>query len=121
MEQLGGVGRRRGRVPEPEPEIQEATGFGLTVEGLSTGARQRLGLSADQEGVVVTDVEYGSAASDRGIRPNMVIIGINDRPIEDIADWRATLDGLRPGESVKIDVLDGEQTTYFFLRVPAEN
>ena len=36
-------------------------------------------------------------------------------------DWRDTLDDLSSGESVKVDVLDGDQTTYFFLRVPKED
>ena len=70
--------------------------------------------------VVVTDVEFGSPASDKGFVPNMVITAINDRSIESASDWRRALDRIEPGSSVTIDVVIRDQTTFCFLRLPSE-
>ena len=117
MEQIVGVDRQRGRTPEPESS-RRPTGFGLTVEGLSSSARQRLGLSSDQSRA------WSSPTSSTARRPptggsgrHMLIIGINDRPIEGVDDWRAALDRLRSGSNRSSSTCSsGEQTTYFFLR-----
>jgi len=120
MAALNGEDPRRPREVEPEPDVYEAEGLGLTVETLNARLREPLRLEEDQTGVVVTDVEFGSPASDKGFVPNMVITAINDRSVESVSDWRRLLEQLEPGSSVKIDVLIGDQTTFFFLRLPGE-
>ena len=105
MAALNGEDPRRPREVEPEPDVYEAEGLGLTVETLNARLREPLRLGEEQTGVVVTDVEFGSPASDKGFVPNMVITAINDQSVESVSDWRRLLEQLEPGSSVKIDVL----------------
>ncbi len=120
MAEIGGADRRRQRGAEPEAETREAEGLGLTVESLTERLREQLGLRADQTGVLVTDVEFGSPAADKGLQPNLIITAINDQPVHDVPDWTRLLGRLSPGSSVKLDVFDGRQTSYVFLRAPEE-
>ncbi len=105
---------------QPEPEVEEAKGLGLTVETVTPRVRERLRLGRDQVGVVVSKVEFASPASDKGLQPDMVVTAINDTPIESVADWRELLERLSPGSSVKLDVLADDQVAYIFLRLPVE-
>jgi serine protease Do len=117
MSVLSGNQRRPQREVQPETESYEAEGLGLTVETLTPRIRQRLNVDGEQQGVVVTDVEFGSPASNRGIQPDMVVIAINDLPIESVSEWRRSLRALDSGSSVKLDILVNQQTTFFFLRL----
>jgi serine protease Do len=108
------------RRPEPERESYAAEGLGVTVEALTPELRGELNLTSEQRGVVVTDVEFGSEAAARGIQPGMVIIAVNDEPVESVSDWRQALDDLDGGSSAKVDVLANQQTTFFFLRIPRD-
>jgi serine protease Do/serine protease DegQ len=46
-------------------------------------------------GVDVTEVEPGSAAAQRGLRPGDTIIAVNRRPVEDLGELRAVAQGNR--------------------------
>jgi serine protease Do len=119
MASLGGGERRERPEAPPEREVHEAHGLGLTVETLDDALRSRLGLESDQTGVIVTDVKFGSPAASKGLEPNMVITALNERSIRDVSDWRDALERMKPGSSVKLDVLAGSQVVYFFLKMPA--
>jgi len=104
----------------PIPEPQESEGLGLTVETLSGGKRSDFGLDDDQRGALVTEVDFQSEADTKGLRPNMIIVAVNDTPVGGVDEWESAVGGLRGGEAVKLDVVfpgrDGRH--YFFLRAP---
>ena len=105
---------------EPEEEVaNEGTGLGLTVENLDP-YRERFQLDEEVKGVIVTDVEFDSQAMDKGLQPSMIIISIDDQEIDDVRGWNQALRSLRPGRTVKIEVLAGGQGRLVFLRVPEE-
>ena len=85
---------------------------------------ESLGFEADQPGVLITDVAFGSDAEDKGLRGDLLIVAINDTPTPNVSAWEAALDELGPGSPVKLDVLGastaGPQALYFFLRTPEE-
>ena len=104
-----------------DPAVREASIADLVAkpeEALTADLRQEMNLEGEQEGVVVTDVEFGSEAAARGIQPGMLVIAVNDRPVGSVADWRKALDRLEPGSTAKVDVLANQQTTFYFLRIP---
>jgi len=116
------AGGRRGRTPgrTEEPVPVKSTGLGITVENFSNSDRDNLYLEEDVEGVLITGVDYETEASDKGIRPGMVVVSVNDVPVRDVGDWDASLEGLRPGSPVKLDLMFGPRGRWIFLRVPEE-
>jgi serine protease Do len=121
MSAMSGADLRRGPGHDPEPEVFESEGLGVTVETLNARRRERLELDEEQQGVVVTDVAFGSPAAEKGMRPGIVITAVNDMAVESVSDWRNAVSLLDPGSSAKLDVLVGRQTSYYFLRTPEQN
>jgi serine protease Do len=113
--QLGGP--ERGQPDRLEP--QASSGLGITVENLTGGVRERMGLEESQRGVLVTEVDFDSSAWLKGLRPNITLItGISDTPIGDVSDWVEAIEGLEPGESIKLSILAPGGPRSVFLRVP---
>lgn len=112
--------------PAPAEEVippggsEEAEGLGLTVETLSSAKRAELGLDEDTRGALVTEVDVQSEADSKGLRPTMLIVAVNDRPVRGAEDWEKAVDALRGGDPVKLDiVLPGRPgRNFFFLRAP---
>jgi serine protease Do len=95
---------------------EESTALGLTVENLSPQTAQELDYSSDQTGVLVTAVEPGSLAADAGIQPNDLIVSVLDKPVENVAQFRAALGRHDLKEGVRLTVQSGTMKRYVFLR-----
>jgi len=68
---------------------------GLSVEDLTPDIARQLHLPRNMRGVVVTDVDSGSAAAEAGLRQGDVIQEINRRPVNSVSDFNrivSTLD-----------------------------
>ena len=119
--QINNPGARDPRSRERESAPSEASGLGITVESLDNYRDQleQLGLEGNVAGVIITDVEYDSQASDKGLQPRMIVTSINDAEIGSLEDWNEAIDGLRPGSTVKLEVLFGNAGRLIFLRVPS--
>ena len=72
--------------------------FGLTLQPLTTDMAPRLGLAANDQGLVVTKVDPSGTAADAGIRQGDLIQEVNRRPVRTLADFSAAiqLSGPRP-------------------------
>jgi serine protease Do len=97
---------RRFRRDEPQTgdEASQKVKFGLEIQNLTAGMRDRLGFK-QAGGVVVTSVASGSFADDIGLAPHDVIMAINRHPVnsaEDVVKIQATL---KPGQPVAFRVL----------------
>lgn len=111
---------------EPEEEEEEvATGLGITVETFdrdSLGRELRREADTDLRGVLVTGVEFGSQAADKGVEPGQVVTAVNDRPVKSLQDWRSAMERVEPGSVVKLDVsnLAGSASRFVFLTAPED-
>jgi serine protease Do len=100
--------------------------FGLRVDNLTKDRAQRFGMEGVR-GVIVTDVEPASFASDDlGFTRGDVISEINHNPITSLEDYRAAVSKLKAGENVVFKVLrrqDSDRILTVFLSgvVPAES
>ncbi len=109
-----------------QPGEAAPTEFGLHVDNLTKERAQRFGMEG-KKGVIVTDVDPASFASDDlNFGRGDVITEINHDPIATIEDYRAALGKLKPGENVVFKVLrhlDADRNLTVFLSgvVPAEN
>jgi serine protease Do len=113
-----------GRMGDQPGEVAPSE-FGLRVDNLSKDRAQRFGMEGIK-GVIVTDVDPASFASDDlGFTRGDVIAEINHSPITSVEDYRAAVTKLKPGENVVFKVLrrqDSDRILTVFLSgvVPAE-
>jgi serine protease Do len=99
--------------------------FGLHVEELTPERGHRVGIEG-QKGVIVSEVEPASFAEDLLFGRGDVITEINRQPINSVADYRAAVSKLKPGDDVVFKVLrrqDGDRmlTVYLSGKVPSDN
>jgi membrane-associated protease RseP (regulator of RpoE activity) len=71
--------------------------------------------------VMITDVVTGSPAELAGIKPNMILIGINDRQINSGNDFLSYVDGLEPGTNITLHLIDSKVRKSISLVTQAGN
>lgn len=96
---------------------QRDTWHGLSVIANSPQEAGQRGLAVT-EGVVVTKVVPNSSADGIGIRPDDVLLEVNQTPIPDQAAWDALTHQLDEGQDTVVRIVRGRQSAYVVL--PAE-
>jgi serine protease Do len=99
--------------------------FGLHVESLTPERASRVGIEG-QKGVLVTEVEPASFADDLGFGRGDVIAEVNRQPVSSVAEYKAVISKLKPGQNVVFKVLrrqDSNRVLTVFLPgvVPVDN
>ncbi|HET6429749.1 MAG TPA: Do family serine endopeptidase [Phycisphaerae bacterium] len=79
--------------------------FGLTVATLTEELARRYGFEGDVKGVVVTDVEAGSDAADKGLRLGMVIDRVNSKTVTTAAEFAEAVGQAKDAKSLRVRVL----------------
>ena len=85
-----------------------------------------MGIGPDAPGVMIVEVDPESDAAEEGLSPHQVVTAIDDKSVKSVADWNRIVKGLKPGETVKLDVsiFGGGRTPrneIVFLTVPKPN
>jgi Do/DeqQ family serine protease len=93
-----------------------ASARGITAEPLTPEIAQQIHANPNVHGVVVDDVDQGSATADSGIGQGDVITGVNGKPVNSVSDFKRLM-GEAQGKAVRVTVNRGGQT--LFLVVPA--
>ena len=115
-----------GRLSDQSSEDAAPIEFGLHVDALTKERAQRVGLEG-MKGVVVTDVDPASFASDDlGFTRGDVIAEINHESINTLDDYKTAVKKLKAGDNVVFKVLrrqDSDRVLTVFLSgvVPAES
>ncbi|MGW8282864.1 MAG: PDZ domain-containing protein, partial [Gemmatimonadota bacterium] len=95
---------------EPEVAAAEPDPLGLTIENISRDVRRALDLPENLEGVVVSGMErYGQFAQrwrQVGRSENPVIVSVNRKDTKNVADYRAVIGDVKPGDVVSLLVFD---------------
>jgi serine protease Do len=99
--------------------------FGLRVENLTPDRASRVGMEG-QKGVLVVDVDPASFGDDLGFARGDVIAEVNRQAVGSIAEYKAVVSKLKPGQNVVFKVLrrqDSDRVLTVFLPgvVPADN
>src|SRR5690606_28537820 len=68
---------------DEQPQESDAPKLGVALAQLTPEARERYELPADAKGVVVIEVEPGSPAAEKGLRPGDVIVEADRRQVDD--------------------------------------
>ncbi len=98
-------------------EGEESTPLGLVVKNLDQTMAQRLRLK-ETRGVVVTQVESGSAAADAGFRPGDLIQEINGQPVGNMKDYQKIIGQLKKGTVARFYVKRQDRKQYLTLEIP---
>ncbi len=109
----------------PSPTRLPASKLGITVESLTPEASATMNLP-EKGGLRVTDVASDGAAYGKLVAGRDIILEVTypgeRRPVKSVADLRAVVDGLQPGDYVGLRVLsrfaNGTQTSSVTLQVP---
>jgi serine protease Do len=100
-EQPENYGRTLGRADESDESPQEAEGirvekFGFSVTELTPELAKRYGYSEEAKGVLITNVERGSAAAEAGVEKGWLIVRIDKKPVTSAAQTRDSLQKAGP-------------------------
>jgi len=85
--------------------------LGITVQNLTPEIAQGLGLKKET-GVVVTQVEPGSPASDAGIQTRDVIREVDRKPVKDVEDFVQKVEKAKDQDSVLLFVQRGQNNLF---------
>ena len=90
--ELGEVGDDLAELEEERQKSDEHKAFaGLHVQNLTPALIERHGYSADETGVIVTRVDTGSEAEEKGIKPGYLIQEMEYKPIKDFDAYLAAV------------------------------
>ena len=79
--------------------------LGIAVQALTPELAQAFDISNSHNGVLITQIDSGSAAQKAGLNVGDVIIEVDGRAVDDVADLRNILGLIRVNEQVRLKVL----------------
>jgi serine protease Do len=95
---------------------ESANELGVSVETLSPQLASQLGAEEGTEGVVVTEVESGSAAARIGIEPGDIVISIGDEPTGNVDEFRDAVKRQDLSTGIRMQVMRDGAKRFVFLR-----
>ena len=98
-------------------DVQVQETLGLTVQEVTPELQQHLGLETSQ-GVVISGVDGGSPAAEGGLRRGDLILELNQREINGLDEYHASLQDIGGLESVLFLVRRGQGTLYVVVPLP---
>jgi serine protease Do len=108
---LGEVSEGNGRVGAPEgvPGKGEKGALkGVSVQALTPEIREQMQLPDDvKAGVVITDLDEDSPAAAAGLQPGLVILQVNHRPVNTVAEFNSAVRAGASKESTLLLVRQG--------------
>ncbi len=89
---------------------------GLSVDELTADVARQLGLPPGTKGVVVSDVQPGSAVAEAGLRRGDVIQQVNHKPVTSVNEFQSTLG--QGGQTLLLLINRGGSTLYVAIERP---
>ncbi len=98
-----------------EPKPDSTAVLGLTLLPLTDEMRQRFSFDAKMKGVIVMDIDPGSAAASKNIKAGDVITEAQQEPVDSPDDIQAAVEKVKKsgGKSVLLLVEDAKGDTRF--------
>ena len=90
--------------------------IGITVIGLDSEEAKALSLK-EEDGVLITKVEEGSASWRAGIQPGQVITSVNRQPVSNIEEFSKAIDDSMDNEQVLFLISDGSGSRFVVIKL----
>jgi len=100
-----GTSRRSG---EPESGEAQQAKFGISIREFTQTEKDQSNFK-DTHGVVITNVDQGSCASEIGLQPRDVIVSINRQPVSSVNDVKRIQASIKPGDAVAFRVMRADR------------
>jgi len=107
--------------PGVPPEETDTGELGLKLAELSPELREEFGIPEETDGVLVLDVEEGSAAAEENIAPGDVITKVGQKEVSDPDDVIAAIEEARRSDKKSILVLRERAGNPAFVALPTES
>jgi serine protease Do len=114
-QQATGGGRRNQEPDTQQPEEQGATGFGVTLENLTSQLSRRLRVPSGQSGAVVTDVDPDGPSAG-ALRQGDVILSVNGRSVSSASEAQRELQKVQSGHLAQLRVWRSDNETFVPVR-----
>jgi len=105
-------GDRMAALPDEEAEDEDTPKLGVALARLTDERRESLDLPADAQGVVVTEVQPGSPAAEKGLRRGDLIVEAGRRPVTSPKEV---------GEAVREAAEQGKDTILLLVQRDGQN
>ena len=111
-----------GAMPDEFPEAEKtiSTDLGLTVQSLTPELAEQFDWPRDEKGVLITNVESGTAGAEAGLRRGDLIKEINRQAVEDTKQYKRLVGKAKAGESLLLFVKRGTRTFYVTVTLESE-
>lgn len=94
---------------------ESAKKSGITVQELTADIAKQLGYE-NVKGVIISDVESGSAASEAGLRRGDLIQEINRQPVTSLAEYNKVMAAINEKDGFLLLIRRGENTSYVVVK-----
>lgn len=111
--------RRPSQDKASDEEKETSLNLGFTVKNLTDEYAERLGFE-ELSGVLVTGVEAGSKAAEKGIAVGMLIMEVNREPVKNTKEFDEAIKKAGKDGSVLLLVNDGRYTRFIVLKLDDE-
>jgi serine protease Do len=98
--------------PPTEPEADDVTGWGISVQNLTPDLARRFGWGEGERGALVTRITPGSPAADKRLQPGDLIKEVNHQQIQSASDFNAAVKKVTPEQNLLLLVKRGDRTFY---------
>ena len=85
-------------------KIDRSFNVGFRVQGIDDQIAKYIGLKS-KDGAIVTQVQKGSISDDAGLKPEDVIIAVNDEKIRNDQDLVYAINDMRVGDTLKLKII----------------
>ena len=113
---IGEVAEKKIAQGKTAPGAEESNTWGFAVQEVGRAMAEKVGLP-DDTGVMITEVEPGSAAQQKGLQAGDVIIEIEHSPIKGLAEFRKQIEPYKKKKSLLLTVRQkaNEYHTFFVV------
>jgi serine protease Do len=116
--ELEAMGSRHGDGTESASAELGKPRWGIGLADLTPDTRQQIQAPNDVKGAVIENVQPGSAADNAGLQPGDVIVGVNRKPVQSVADVKQALSSVPKGQDALVLIWSNGGSTFRVMHAP---
>ena len=90
--------------------------LGFSVDNLTNENIRAYRLDPEEQGVVITDVESGTTASQVQLQPGSIVLAVNHRKVTNVKEFEEALKDVKKGERILLLVKQGRVMRFYSIK-----